>query len=80
MILLNVRTDGERRKRQASRFARILRALRQIESQGATAEELAELSQCNVRTVQRDIAVMRAAGEPISIVGGRYVYKKGVTP
>jgi predicted DNA-binding transcriptional regulator YafY len=74
--MLKTRTDGERRQRQGERFARILRALRQIQAQGATAQEIAADAGCNVRTAQRDIDVMRRAGEPISLIGGKYVYKK----
>jgi len=68
--------DAIRRRRQGARFARILRALRKIQLVGATANELATMNSCTVRTVHRDIAVMKVAGEPVVYVGGKYVFKE----
>lgn len=76
MVVMNAvrRSDKDRRQRQGERFARILRALREIQTNGATVNELATLNDCTTRTVHRDIDVMRRAGEPIVTINGRYVF------
>lgn len=59
------RSDSERRLRQASRFARVLRMLDLIQSRGRYGvNDLARELDCSSRTVFRDLNVLELAGVP----------------
>jgi predicted DNA-binding transcriptional regulator YafY len=59
------RPDSERRLRQASRHARVIRVLQLISGKGAwTARKLATELECAERTVYRDLAILELAGVP----------------
>lgn len=59
------RSDSDRRVRQAARFARVLRVLEFIQSQGRHGiKEMAAELECSVRTVHRDLNVLELAGVP----------------
>ncbi|HEV7281401.1 MAG TPA: WYL domain-containing transcriptional regulator [Pirellulaceae bacterium] len=56
--------DSNRRLRQASRFARVLRVLQLVQHGGYDAQRLAGEIECSERTVYRDLAVLELAGIP----------------
>ena len=59
------RPDVERRLRQNSRIARVLRVLQLIQGRGRwNAKEIAEDLECSERTVYRDLQVLEMAGIP----------------
>src|ERR1043166_7043244 len=59
------RSDSERRLRQNSRLARVLRVLQLIQGRGRwNAKEIARELECGERTVYRDLAALEMAGVP----------------
>ena len=59
------RSDGDRRVRQAARFARVLKVLELIQSRGRwDAAALAVELDCTERTIHRDLKVLEFAGVP----------------
>jgi predicted DNA-binding transcriptional regulator YafY len=59
------RPDADRRLRQASRFARILRVLEMIQARaGYGVKEMASELECSERTIFRDLNVLELAGVP----------------
>ena len=59
------RPDADRRVRQADRIARVLRVLELIQSRGRwTRKAIAEELEVSIRTVYRDLDVLRFLGVP----------------
>lgn len=60
-----VRSEGDRRAKQADRLARVMRLLELIQGHGRwNAKEIAAKQECSERTVYRDLDVLELAGVP----------------
>src|SRR5436190_20818280 len=72
----SVRTEGDRRLRQADRLARVLRSLQLLLSRGRwNARDIAAEQECSERTVYRDMQVLELAGIPVEFDSEERCYR-----